>query len=154
MYRSVLITGVTAAAIVGAGTTALATTGSDTTSGTPTNTSSTTDQANKAGQAGKNKLLRRALHAQIVTKGKNGFVTHDFIKGTVTSVSATSITVEAADKRSDTFTIAKDTTVRARANGKATASTIGKVAKGDRVLVAGTGTTTLTAKHVVDLGRK
>jgi hypothetical protein len=162
MYRRVLITGVTAAAIVGAGTTALAVTGSDATNGTPTgtNTSSPKDHANKAGKnkdgkkAGKGKLLRRAVHAQVVTKGKGGFVTHNLITGTVTSVSATSITVQAADKKSETFTVAKDTKVRARADGKASASTISKVVKGDRVLVAGTGTSTLTAKHVIDLGKK
>jgi hypothetical protein len=166
MYRRVLITGVTAAAIVGAGTTALAVTGTDTTSGTPTNTSSPKDHAKKADKhnagkdkagkdkAGKGKLLKRAAHAQIVTKGKNGFVTHNLITGTVTSVSATSITVQAADKKSETFTVAKDTKVRARADGKASASTISKVVKGDRVLVAGTGTSTLTAKHVIDLGKK
>ena len=35
MYRKILVGGVTAAAIVGAGTAALATTGSDVTTGTP-----------------------------------------------------------------------------------------------------------------------
>jgi hypothetical protein len=59
--------------------------------------------------------------------------------------------VQAADKKSETFVISKDTKVRMRTSGKGAASSIDKVAKGDHVVVAGTGTTTLTAKHVVDV---
>jgi hypothetical protein len=151
MYRRVLLGGVTAAAIVGAGGTALAVTGSDsTTAGTPTATS-TSSPAGHGKAKGKAKILRRLQHAQIVTKGKNGFVTHDLIKGTVTAVSPTSITVQAADKKSETFSITSDTKVRMRTKGKGAASSIDKVAKGDHVVVAGTGTTTFTAKHVVDV---
>lgn len=147
MYRRVLLGGLTAAAIVGAGGTALALTGSDeTATGSPTPAASAA-----AHKHGKGKLLRRLQHGQIVTKGKDGFVTHDLIKGTVTAVSATSITVRAADKKSETFTINGDTKVRMRANGKGAPSSIDKVAKGDQVLVAGTGTSTVTAKHVVDI---
>ena len=150
MYRRILIGGVTAAAIVGAGGTALAVSGSDTTAGTPaTAATAATQQAARA--KGKHPLLRRMVHAQIVTKGKNGFVTHNLIKGTVTAVSATSITVQAADKSSETFIVTKDTLVRVRSNGKGAASSIDKVAQGDHVLVAGTGTSTVTAKRVVDI---
>jgi hypothetical protein len=153
MYRRVLLGGVTAAAIVGAGGTALAVTGSDsTTTGTPTATSTSSPAGHaKAKAKGKGKILRRLQHAQIVTKGKNGFVTHDLIKGTVTAVSPTSITVQAADKKSETFSITSDTKVRMRTKGQGAASSIDKVAKGDHVVVAGTGTTTFTAKHVVDV---
>jgi hypothetical protein len=149
MYRRILLGGVTAAAIVGAGGTALAITGSDqSTAGTPSSTSTAAPQKHAKG---KGKLLRRMQHAEIVTKGKNGYVTHELINGTVTAVSATSITVQAADKKSETFVISKDTKVRMRTSGKGAASSIDKVAKGDHVVVAGTGTTTLTAKHVVDV---
>lgn len=164
MYRRVLATGVTAAAIVGAGATAMAVTGSDTTSGTPSTASSSAPQNPsghhpKAGKHGKRhgfgKLGKRLVHAQIVTKGKNGFVTHDLIRGTVSSVSGSSITVLAADRKSETFAVTKDTKVRSRTAGaKGSASSISKVAVGDTVFVAGTGTSTLTAKHVVDLGKK
>jgi hypothetical protein len=97
-------------------------------------------------------MLRRLAHGQFVVKGKDGrFETHDIIRGTVTAVSATSITVQAQDKKSETFAVTKDTKVRVRDKGKGAASTISKVAKGDRVMVAGTGTSALTAKHVVDV---
>jgi hypothetical protein len=152
MYRKVLIGGMTAAAIVGAGGTALAVTGSDTTSGTPSPTATAAKHQPGKGQAkGKGRLLRRLQHAQITTRGKGGFVTHDLIKGTVTSVSAGSISVQSADKKSETFVVNKDTKVRVRSNGKPAASSIDKVMKGDTVLVAGTGTSTFTAKHVVDV---
>jgi hypothetical protein len=154
MYRRILLGGMTAAAIVGAGGTAIALTGSDSTNGTPsgTSTSAPAHPGKAKGKAkGNGKLLRRVAHAQIVTKGKDGFVTHTLINGTVMSVSATSITVQAADKHSETFVVDKDTKVRMRANGKGAASSIDKVAKGDHVLTAGTGTSPVTAKHVVDV---
>jgi hypothetical protein len=160
MYRKVLIGGVTAAAIIGAGGTALAVTGSDSPSTAGKASSSSSSTAKHAGkQAGKNKkgknggrLLRRLEHGQFVTRGKGGkTVTHDLIKGKATAVSATSITVQAADKKSETFVVNKATKVRVRDNGKGAASTIDKVAKGDAVVVAGTGTSTYTALHVVDV---
>jgi hypothetical protein len=151
-----MLTGATAAVIVGAGGTALALTGSDqTTAGTPTSTSSQQatpkGRPGKAAAKGRAKLLRRLQHGQLVTRGKNGFVTHDLIKGTVTAVSPTSITVQAGDKKSETFVVDKDTKVRVRTAGKGAAATIAGVSKGDHVAVAGTGTTTYTAKHVVDV---
>ncbi|MFN2562473.1 MAG: hypothetical protein ABR571_14425 [Jatrophihabitans sp.] len=149
MYRRILLGGITAAAIVGAGGTAIALTGSDSTNGTTTATASAHPGKDK--MKGKGKLLRNLAHAQIVTKGKDGFVTHTLINGTVTSVSATSITVQAADKHSQTFVVDKDTKVRMRTNGKGAASSIDKVAKGDHVMATGTGTSTVTAKHVVDI---
>jgi hypothetical protein len=154
MYRRILLGGMTAAAIVGAGGTAIALTGSDSTNGTLTTASTAAPGSapTHPGKAkGKAKLLRRVAHAQIVTKGKDGFVTHTLINGTVTSVSATSITVQAADKHSETFVVDKDTLVRMRTNGKGAASSIDKVAAGDHVLAAGTGTSPVTAKHVIDI---
>jgi hypothetical protein len=147
MYRKVPIGGVTAAAVLGAGGTALALTGSDTTGGHPA-----TKAAAAAGHhKGRARLLKRLSHAQIVTSGRNGFVTHDLIKGTVTAVSATSVTVQAADKTSLTFSVGSDTKVRMRTKGQGAASSIGHVAKGDHVLVTGTGASHPAAKHVVDI---
>jgi hypothetical protein len=151
MYRKILISGVTAAAIVGAGGTAIALSGSDT---PPPGAPAAATKSSAPAQPGKHGhgLLRRLAHGQFVVKGKNGtFETHDIIRGTVTSVSATSITVQAPDKKSETFAVTKDTKVRVRDNGKGAPSTISKVAKGDHVMVAGTGTSTLTAKHIVDV---
>lgn len=152
MYRKILIGGVTAAAIIGAGGTALALSGDQTTAGSPSGTTHSSGDHSAAKQAKrKGALLRRLQHGQIVTKGKDGFVTHDLINGSVTSVSATSITVQAADHTSETFVVTKDTKVRMRTTGKGATSSIDKVAKGDHVLVAGTGTSTFTAKHVIDV---
>jgi hypothetical protein len=157
MYRKILVGGVTAAAILGAGTAALATTGSDTTSGTPTPSGTSSSTHAKSGKHGKGKHspLQRAAHAKITVKTKKGYVTRDLINGTVTAVSASSITVQAGDKTSETFVVGKDTKVVARAKtkgAKPTASSISKVSKGQHVLVGGTGTSTLTARHIVDLG--
>jgi len=147
MYRRVLVGGLTAASILGAGGTALALTGSDGPTGSPAKSGSYAGQLGH----GKARLLKRLQHAEIVTKNAKGFVTHELIKGTVTDVSATSITVQAADKTSETFTVNGDTKVRVRSGGKGSASSIDKVAKGDQVFVAGIGASSPTAKHVVDI---
>jgi len=76
------------------------------------------------------------------------FTTHEAIRGQVTAVSATSITVKAADNVTETFVLNAGTKVHNRAT-KAAAS-ISDVKTGDPVLVAGTGTTTLTASRVVE----
>lgn len=153
MYRKTLIGGATAAAIVCAGGTALALSGSDTPSGSSGNSGTTSSSTGRQhhGLLGRGKLVRRLAHGEIVMRGKDGFVTHDVIAGTVTSVSSSAITVHAADNTSETFAVTKDTLVRLRSNGAGAPSSIDKVAEGDHVFVAGTGTTTLTAKHIIDV---
>jgi hypothetical protein len=168
MYRKILLAGATAAVIVGAGGTALAVSGSGTTSGSPsTSTAQHGKHAGKNGTRGRHGFgqLRRLAHGQFVVKGKGGtFVTHDVINGMVTAVSPTSITVQAADKKSETFavgdttkvfqrTVAKksSTTTQRTKPGKPSKSSIDKVAKGDHAFVTGTGDSTLTAKRVLDL---
>ncbi len=102
-------------------------------------------------------MLRHAAHAAITVKTKKGYVTRDLINGTVTAVSSTSITVEAGDRTSETYVVGTATKVVARATtkgAKPTASVISKVAKGQHVIVSGTGTSPLTAKRIVDLGTK
>jgi len=104
------------------------------------------------------RALERALHAQWVTRkpGSAGtYVTHDAIRGQVTAVSATSITVEAVDGVSQTYAVTASTKVHLRkaepGKGRAgTPGTIGDVHTGDQVAVAGTGTSSLTAEHIVD----
>lgn len=154
MYRKILIGGVTAAVIVGAGGTALALSGSDTPNGAQARTVTTTGSSMGRHPllARDGRLLRRLAHGEIVLRGKDGFVTHDVILGTVTEVSPSSITVSAADKTSETFVVTADTKVRVRTIGSGgSASTIDTVASGDQVFVAGTGTTTMTAKHIVKI---
>lgn len=147
MYRKILIGGVTAAAIVGAGGAALAFTGSDATGNTPASTVATAKHPLLHGH----RWLQRVAHGEIVTSSDNGFVTHDFINGTTTSVSATSITVRAADDTSETFVVNSDTKVRVRGDGSRGLAKVTDVKQGDHVVVAGTGTSTLTAKHVIVL---
>ena len=151
MYRKVLAAGATAAAIVGAGGTAFALTGSNGSGDATTTSSVASAKAPAAHPRGKARLFKHLSHGQFVTHTKKGFVTHEVIRGTVTAVSPTSITVQAADRTSLTFVVDDKTKVRMRRDGHGTASSIAQVAKGDQVLVAGTGTSTSTAKHVVDV---
>jgi len=99
--------------------------------------------------------MRHALHGQWVTQDKDtkSFVTHDAIRGTVTAVSPSSITVRSLDKKSETFAVTKDTKVRIRANGKGAKGTITQVHTGDQAIVLGTGTSTLTARGILDAGK-
>ena len=157
MYRKVLIGGVTAAAIVGAGGAALALSGPD--AGTHATLSAASTSATPAGHGkhhGRFGALRRLEHGTLVTKGKDGTVTHQLIRGVVTAVSSDAITVQAADHTTESFVVTKDTKVRVRpaSGGKGEPATIAKVAKGDTVFVAGTGTSTVTAKRILDLGTK
>jgi hypothetical protein len=130
--RRILISGVTAAAILGTGAGALAVSGTDQTSGTPAKTS------HAAGKHAIAKALRRhAVHGQIVTKGKDGYVRHDGVTGVVTAVSASAIGVKAADGYTETFTVTSDTKVRRRSDGKGAPSTLSAVKTGDTVAVFG-----------------
>jgi hypothetical protein len=153
MWKKIAIAGGVCAAVAGIGTAAMATSGSSDTSGAPSRTSGAPSATAAAGEHHAGKALRRALHAQWVTQGKDhAFVTHDAIRGTVTAVSPTSITIQAADNRSETFAVTGDTKVRVRVNGKGAKGAIAQVHTGDRVAVVGTGTGTLTARGVLDAG--
>lgn len=155
MLKKVVIAGAAAAVVLGAGTAALATSGTS-----PSPSASSSSAANGAAAPGKarpgkaalgRQLARRSLHATWVTRnGSSGFVTHDAIRGQVTAVSANSITVKAADDVSQTYAVTGDTKVHTRADGKGKAGTIGEVKTGDRVIVLGTGTGSLTATQVLD----
>ena len=166
MFKQIVLAGSAAAVVLGAGTAALAASGSSSApaaapSGTASSQPAAPDsskpaKAHKAGRAAKGPL-RNALHAQWVTRaGKDatGFVTHDAIRGQVTAVSATSITVKAADNVSQTYTVISATKVHTRAEAKGKAGTISEVHTGDRVVVSGTGTSTFTAVHIVDGTKK
>ncbi len=119
-------------------------------------TSSTPDKkkghAKKADPATNRKKVQ---HGEWVTQDKAGaFVTREAIRGQVSAVSATSITVQAKDGVSLTFAVAADTKVRVRANGagaskKAAAAKITDVKTGQQVMVAGTGKGSLVASHIM-----
>jgi hypothetical protein len=103
--------------------------------------------------------LKDFQHAEWVTKGDaNAYVTHEAILGTVQAVSASAITVTAADGTSMTFAVDAQTTVHQPKAGKgATATkdpnaakpTIADVKSGQTVLVGGAKTPDLTAKNVL-----
>ena len=166
MWKKVLVAGSVGAVILGAGGVALASTGSTAPSPSPS-TSPSTGHANgpsgKASKQGKDGTARgdlrrgllRSVHGQVTTKTKSGFVTYDGIKGIVTAVSPTSISIKAADGTSETYAVTGSTVVHTKADGKNKGATgqIGKVQDGDGVAVLGTGTGTLTATHVVDTSR-
>jgi len=145
MWKKIAIAGGVCAAIVGVGTAAMATSGSSTTSGTPSLSSA-------AGRQHAARALRHALHGQWVTQDKNSksFVTHDAIRGTVTAVSPTSITVRSLDNKTETFAVTGDTKVRIRKDGKGAKGAIGQVHSGDLAIVVGTGSSTLTAGGILD----
>ncbi|MDQ2837442.1 MAG: hypothetical protein M3Y42_09380 [Actinomycetota bacterium] len=154
MLKKIVIAGSAAAVVLGAGTAAMAASGSS--SPSPAPSASSTGKAAKADH-GKKDQLKRALHATWVTKagkGSTSYVTHDAIRGSVTAVSATSITVKAADNVSETYTVNSTTKVHSRADGKGKAGTMSEVKSGDKVMVLGTGTSSLTATHVLDGTKK
>lgn len=113
----------------------------------PTGTDTT--QAVAPERKGLRARLLRSLHATWVTESANGPVTHQAVRGQVTAVSATSITVKAKDGFSLTYAVGKDTKVRQRAHGNGAASTVGAVKVGSKALVTGVGATKLTARLVV-----
>lgn len=102
------------------------------------------------------KRLEAVAHAQWVSKdGKTGtFVTHDAIRGDVSAVSGTSITIKAADGTSESFTVNATTKVHVKGDKGAarTPGSISKVKVGDRAAVLATGAGTMTATQVVDRG--
>jgi hypothetical protein len=151
MLKKILIAGSAAAVVLGAGTAALAESGPASPSGAP---SASTSSAAAAPAHPKRAALRRALHAQWVTrdgKGSTTFVTHDAIRGQVTAATPTSITVQAADHTTETYGVTGTTKIHSRADVKGVAGSMGEVHKGDTVRVIGTGSTTLTATRIVDV---
>jgi Domain of unknown function (DUF5666) len=163
MWKKIAIVGAAGAVIVGGGAAAVAAASTDTpgtgTSASPSPSSSASTPA-KSAQHGKGdrarKVLGRFEHAEWVSKDGTANVTHDAVHGTVKSVSPTSITVQASDGFSLTFTVNSDTKVRVRdasstPRPKGKAGTISEVKAGDTVLVSGVKSGgTVDAKHVVD----
>jgi hypothetical protein len=141
MYRKIIVSGVAAAAVLGTGTAALAATG--------TSTPSAAAQHRPVARA----VLTHAVHGQFVARGPNGtFVTHDFARGKVTGVSPVLIVVHTADGTEQRFAVTSATAVRLRSDGQGRRGTIGDVHLGDRVLVTGAGSSSATARHMLDVG--
>lgn len=88
-----------------------------------------------------------AIHGEfVVPKSGGGYQTVDAQRGTVTSVSRTSITLKSADGFIKTYTVTSSTIVDARRDG------IGSVKAGDQAAVAATVSGgTATATDITDL---
>jgi siroheme synthase len=121
--------------------------GSTTTSTTASSTASTRHHR-------RHPLARRALHGEFVVRGKGGKdVTVDMVRGKVTAVSPTSITVAARDGYSATYAVTSKTRVHVR--GQKGKRSISVVKTGDRAGVFATKAgTALDARAVVDRGQK
>jgi hypothetical protein len=164
------VAGTTGVAIAHAAGTSAPATATATPTGTATAPSGTatkgakaakgTTKADKAGgRAGARAILGKLKdfqHAEWVTKGEaNAYVTHEAILGTVKAVSASSISVTAADGTSMTFAVDAKTTVHqpkapgATKDPNAAKPTIADVKSGQTVLVGGAKTPDLTAKNVL-----
>jgi hypothetical protein len=174
MWKKIAISGAVGAAILGTGAAAMAASGSDslvnaslanaaTATSTATAASSsgttapaTTPATGKKGAAGTRArrlrlTLRNLEHAEWVTSGKSGDVTHEAAEGLVTAVTPTSITVAASDGFSETFVVTSATKVHVKGGTKA----VSAVAMNDRVLVAGVKAgSTITANQILDAGPK
>ena len=164
MWMKIATAGAVGAIIVGAGVAALASSGSSESppprpgpaapSADALLTDAGSDAAVGLGRRGRF-ALRHFEHGEWVARNGSSDVTHDAIKGKVSSVSATSISVTATDGFSQTYAVKSDTKVVLRENGRGSAhhASIGEVKSGDLVLVAGVKSgSTLGAKHVVDVG--
>ncbi len=141
MYRKIFAVAGTAVAIVGVATAALATSGSD-----PSSTSGTGHASGHSGSHHNRRhelhaILRHVLHGEVTTKGPDGYITHSGVRGAVTAISATSITVKAVDGYTETFTLGPTTKVRERTPGQhgATSGSVSDVKQGDQVAVLGKG---------------
>lgn len=165
MLKKLVVIGGTVA-LIGGGTAAFASSATATPTPSPASVSATSDSSATTAKpadgkhAGANRL-RRTLHATWVTQNKKTktFTTHDAIRGQVSAVSPTSITIRAADSTTETYVVNSKTkvftrTARAEASKAGLtrkAASISDVKAGDLVLVGGTGTTVLTAVRVVDI---
>lgn len=149
MLKKIAVAAVIGGAVLGAGTAALAASGGSTPAPSTSAAAGKTATHHKHHHAGLD-IARHSAHATWVTDGKKGVVTHDSINGTVTAVSATSITVKAKDGVSQTYAVGSSTGVKVRTDGKGAKGTISEIKTGDEAIVIGTGTSTLSAVHIID----
>jgi uncharacterized NAD(P)/FAD-binding protein YdhS len=155
MWKKVAIAAGIGAVIIGSGSAALAATTSSSPTPAATGSTSTGTGTGHSTKSGKHHdRLLRAEHAQWVTRDKktNTDVTHDEIRGTVTAVSASSITVKATDGVSDTFAVSSTTKVHAKGDTVTSPGTISQVKVGDRAIVIGTGASNFAATRILDRG--
>jgi len=140
------VAGVAAAGVLGTAGVAAATsndsTPAPTASAAPSNSAAPSDhpKAKRARRA----LIGRGMHGEWVVKGKDGKpVTLETIRGTVTAVGSSRLTVKAEDGFTETFATNSDTKVRGGADA------LGNVKVGARGAVVGVKSgNTITARVV------
>jgi hypothetical protein len=153
MRRTPLLVAAGTAVLVGAGAVAVAVPGSVTT-GRPTGGAAVAALRSATGSPSGTAaarpghwrhLLRLAQHAQVATSGPRGAFLYDAIRGVVSAVSPTSLTVRAADSFSQTFVLSSSTTrVRIRpahaagtSTGKGKPGSLSDIHAGDEVFAFG-----------------
>jgi hypothetical protein len=141
------VAGVAAAGVLGTAGVAAATSNDSTPrpSASAAPSSSAPDSDHPRAKRAKRALLARGMHGEWVVKGKDGKpVTLETIRGTVTAVGPSSLTVKAEDGFTKTFVTNSDTKVRGGADS------LGDVKVGARGAVVGvkSGSTT-TARAVL-----
>jgi len=140
------VAGVAAAGVLGTAGVAAATsndsTPAPTASAAPSTSAAPSDRP-KAKRA-RRALIGRGMHGEWVVKGKDGKpVTLETIRGTVTAVGSSRLTVKAEDGFTETFATNSDTKVRGGANA------LGNVEVGARGAVVGVKSgNTITARVV------
>lgn len=139
-----LVAGGVAAAAFGAGTLATTPSLADPSAASPSPGSSQSASPGKAHAHAKHAgfghalvRARRIVHAEWATRDG---VHHYAIRGKVTAVSSTSITVLAHDGVRETYRVSSDTAVRVLRDGHKGKDSIGKVTVGEDALVVGKGT--------------
>jgi hypothetical protein len=100
-------------------------------SNTPASPTAPQGQTNNHGGYGR--LARRAVHAELIVKTKTGYKTFDIDRGTINSVSTTSISITRPDGPTVTAKVDSQTKFRGK--------TESQLAKGDNVVVVQTGGT-------------
>lgn len=143
--------GVAAGGVAAADSGTSGTGGSSTAAGSSsTGTSTTSSKAHPR----RHFLARRTLHGELVVRGRGGKdVTIDVVRGTVSAVSPTSITITSRDGFSATYAVTSAT--RVHLHGQKSKASIGVVKKGDRVGAFGAQSgTTVTARAINDRGTK
>ncbi len=142
--RTIIVTAVGAIVVLGSAGAAVA-----------AETSGSASSTTKAGTTGQHRHEAfRGEYAQWTTydaKTKVDVV-HDGIRGSVSAVSPTSISVTAKDGTAETFAVSPATTVAVKGDAKGTAGSIAQVKVGDRVELVGTGKTSFAATHLRDRG--
>ena len=155
--KRIIAVGVGAVVVAGGvtvGGVAAADSATSSTHSTSTTTSTTGTATASTRHHRRHPLARRALHGEFVVRGKGGKdVTVDMVRGKVTAVSPTSITVAARDGYSATYAVTSKTRVHVR--GQKGKQSISVVKTGDRAGVFATKAgTALDARAVVDRGQK